>query len=240
MKEQYAGDISDYRKYALLRAIAQGGRVKIGVCWMLTAPDESSDGNKRAYLQRPNTHRRHDPELFDILLSLDEEPDGTRLFRIEKADTIPGAVYFNDHLGDSTKDRTAFWIAARRALAEADLVFFDPDNGLDVPSVQRGQRNSSKYVTVQEVRSFYGAGKSVLIYQHFPRVKRPHFLAQCGDRLRKAMPDAQLWAFPTKHTAFLLAIRPEHQRMLEPAARAVSERGDEDFIGAVELRAVHA
>lgn len=235
MKEQYAGDISDYRKYALLRMLAQRGKVRIGVCWMLTAPDGSSDGNKRSYLEKPEAYRHFDPELFDILASVIDQPDGTRLFRIEDAETVPGAIYFNDHLGDSTKDRMAFWIAARRTLADADIIFFDPDNGLDVPSVQPGQRNSSKYVTIQEARSFYAAGKSVLVYQHFARVKRTNFLQQCGDRLREAMPDAQLWAFPTKHTAFLLAVQPEHVSILEPAARAVSERWDEDFISAIEL-----
>lgn len=50
MKEQYVGDISDYRKYALLRALSAGGANRIGVCWMLTPSDGSSDGNKLGYL----------------------------------------------------------------------------------------------------------------------------------------------------------------------------------------------
>ncbi len=36
MKHQYVGDINDYRKYALLRALSAGGANRIGVCWMLT------------------------------------------------------------------------------------------------------------------------------------------------------------------------------------------------------------
>lgn len=58
MKEQYVGDISDYRKYALLRALSAGGEVRIGVCWMLTPPDGSSDGNKLAHPLRNCTWRR--------------------------------------------------------------------------------------------------------------------------------------------------------------------------------------
>ena len=38
MKEQYVGDENDYRKYALLRALAATG-LKLGVCWMLTPPE---------------------------------------------------------------------------------------------------------------------------------------------------------------------------------------------------------
>jgi hypothetical protein len=36
VKHQYVGDINDYRKYALLRALSAGGANRIGVCWMLT------------------------------------------------------------------------------------------------------------------------------------------------------------------------------------------------------------
>jgi len=35
MKNQYFGDINDYRKYGLLRCFAEAG-LNIGVCWMLT------------------------------------------------------------------------------------------------------------------------------------------------------------------------------------------------------------
>jgi len=45
MKEQYVGDINDYRKYALLRYLAEKGGVRTGVCWMLTQPDA---GNLKA------------------------------------------------------------------------------------------------------------------------------------------------------------------------------------------------
>lgn len=39
VKHQYVGDINDYRKYALLRALSAGGANRIGVCWMLTPDD---------------------------------------------------------------------------------------------------------------------------------------------------------------------------------------------------------
>jgi len=33
MKNQYFGDINDYRKYGLLRTLT-GGQIKTAVCWM--------------------------------------------------------------------------------------------------------------------------------------------------------------------------------------------------------------
>jgi hypothetical protein len=46
VKNQYFGDISDYRKYDLLRALAVVGGLKIGVAWMLTPEDGRTDGGR--------------------------------------------------------------------------------------------------------------------------------------------------------------------------------------------------
>ena len=43
MKNQYFGDINDYRKYGLIRLLADGGKIKAGVCWMLTPDDTRTD-----------------------------------------------------------------------------------------------------------------------------------------------------------------------------------------------------
>lgn len=66
MKNQYFGDINDFHKYALLRALLKGGGIKLLVAWMLTINDDGSDGNKRDYLRKPEK-RELDPELFDFL-----------------------------------------------------------------------------------------------------------------------------------------------------------------------------
>ena len=76
VKQQYLGDANDYRKYALLRHFAEGGRIRIGVCWMLTAPDGRNDGSHLAYLDKPAKFRRFDPELFDWLQqTIQQYPD---------------------------------------------------------------------------------------------------------------------------------------------------------------------
>lgn len=100
MKHQHVWDISDYRKYALLRGLTAGGLNRIGVCWMSTPSDGSMDGNKLGYLEKPERHRHFDPELFDILAHAAAEPDRRRLQTIEDNDAIVGAIYFNDMLPD--------------------------------------------------------------------------------------------------------------------------------------------
>jgi hypothetical protein len=50
MKNQYFGDINDYRKYGLLRRLQAG--LSLCVCWTLTDDDGSSDGRFLEYLNR--------------------------------------------------------------------------------------------------------------------------------------------------------------------------------------------
>ncbi len=67
MKHKYFGDINDCRKYGLLRILAGGGKLKIGVCWMLTPDDGKRDGGFVGYLDQPDKWQGYDPELFDCL-----------------------------------------------------------------------------------------------------------------------------------------------------------------------------
>jgi hypothetical protein len=223
VKEQYVGDINDYRKYALLRQLAADGRMNIGVCWMLTRPDGRTNGAKVGYLKQPETWRALDPELFDLLRSVDDKPGVRRLRLIEDSGIIPKATYFNGILGDDLSQRTAYFDAAHVALAESDLVFLDPDNGLEVLSIPKGRRNSSKYLYFDEAAAFYEAGKSLLIYQHFPRVNRIEFLQRVSASLEYRLRGGRVRGHATTHVAFLLVARPEHQalefRSIDPPAR---------------------
>ncbi|MCS0496865.1 hypothetical protein NVS89_17335 [Ancylobacter sp. MQZ15Z-1] len=223
MKHQYVGDINDYRKYALLRVLSAGGAIRIGVCWMLTPSDGSSDGEKRRYLEQPERYRRFDPELFDELSLVSPEPDRRRLESIEQSGIVPGATYFNAVLTDAADERMRFMADCRRELANADLVFFDPDNGLET-TLHRGRKGSSKFLYLDEAAAFYAAGKSLLIYQHFPREKREAFIASCAARLYAVAPAATLCAFRTAHVVFLLLNHPESPAALTEAAQLASTK----------------
>lgn len=217
MKHQYVGDINDYRKYALLRALSASGGIRIGVCWMLTPSDGSMDGSKLIYLTKPEQYRNFDPELFDILAHAAAEPDRRRLQTIEDSGAIPGAVYFNEVLPDDIAGREHFFASCLSTLGGSDLVFFDPDNGIEV-SLPKGRKNSSKYLYLDEVEDFYAAGRSMLIYQHFPRQKRELFVERIGSELGRRCPASHIWAFVTAGVVFFLVARPEHQDDLNEIA----------------------
>lgn len=229
MKEQYIGDINDYRKYALLRALAAGGRNQMGVCWMLTPPDGRADGNKVEYLSRSAEFREHDPALFDLLQGIVSGQRPRRLSALEEAKVIPNAVYCSRILSDNSDDRQDFMQECQAALAGCSIIFFDPDNGLEV-ALKKGRKNSSKYLYLDEVESFYSAGHSVLIYQHFPRVERERFIASCVDRLRGVAANASIWVYRTKHAVFILLVPSNLQGTVGSAAASACERWERDFI----------
>jgi hypothetical protein len=229
MKEQYVGDISDYRKYALLRALAGPGGLKPRVCWMLTPPDQRADGNKVQYLKRPEKWRGYDSPLFDLLKSVVDDQPSERLREIEQSGIVPGAGYFNDILPDDLTGRRRYFIDAAKKLSVAALVFFDPDNGLEVPSNPKGRKGPSKYLYFDEVAGTYSAGHSVLIYQHFAREERDAYVARLGERLRQQAYDALLWEFRTSLVVFLLLAQPQHDTHIQNSAIAVAQ-WEKDFI----------
>jgi hypothetical protein len=229
VKHQYVGDINDYRKYALLRALSAGGANRLGVCWMLTPDDGGADGNKLAYLGQQERFRRFDPKLFDILVHAASKPDRRRLESIEDSGAISRALYYNETLPDDAPGRATFMQHAATALHQAELIFFDPDNGLEV-LLPKARKNSSKYLYLDEVAAFYGAGKSLLIYQHFPHVERQAFLASCVNRLCGAAPGCAIWAFTTAHVVFLLLVHPEAPARLTIAALEACRLLDPAFV----------
>jgi len=55
------------------------------------------------------------------------------------------------------------------ATTSCDIVFLDPDNGLEVKSVKPHQKKGPKYVYFDELTPFLRRGQSIVIYQHLCR-----------------------------------------------------------------------
>jgi|HubBroStandDraft_1064217.scaffolds.fasta_scaffold726963_1 hypothetical protein len=111
------------------------------------------------------------------------------------------------------------------AFADRDLVFLDPDNGLEVKSVPKGRKSSSKYAYLDEIADHYGAGRSILLYQQYPRhVSREASITGKSNHLRAQLPAASIWLFETSFVAFILAARPEHLRRVETVVATVLDR----------------
>ena len=211
MKNQYFGDVNDYKKYGLLRGLSCDGAIKTFVCWMLTESDNRSDGNKTAYLENPGQWRHHDPDLFD---SLAKSVRNTKrdVKQAEHLGIIPRARYYPTLLYDDAESRTEYFQNMYTAADSSDLIFFDPDNGLEVKSTQKGKRGSSKYIYWDELSRSFELSYSLLVYQHFPRVPREQYLGSLKTELARRMGIHNPVFFQTSFVLFFLLPQRRHEK----------------------------
>ena len=219
--------MNDYRKYGLLRCFAEAG-FKIGVCWMLTPPDQSSDGRKLGYLENPDKWRHRDPPLFDFLARCVGANE--RAVRVlERAKLLPGAIFFSELLADDKAQRGQYFDRALGALADADLLFFDPDTGIEVPSTPAGRKDSSRYLYWCDVDRVARCEASVVIFQHWKREKRPAMLARLSAELKSKIVGANVQSIDSQFVLFLAACRSPHRDKFAAALRLVHDRWGGDM-----------
>ena len=223
VKNQYFGDINDYGKYGLLRSILNVGEFRMLVAWMLTPDDGGTDGKSTAYLDKPEKWSKHDSALFSGLGELLGSSDKRSVKLIEQTNLLPNAKYFSEEVPDSRQERDKWANTLFSRAEEFDFVFLDPDNGLEVKSKPYGRKNSSKYLYWQEVAKLWSKGKSLLIYQHFPKKKRHIFIQEILQTLESYTPRSAVEAFSTPYVVFLLALQPKHSEYYQPLLKTVRE-----------------
>lgn len=191
MQNRYIGDLGDFGKYALLKALCLGnnkGRtLNLGVIWYLV-PDEShnEDGKHIRYLQETPSNiqrfRNLDPLLYDTLGKIVNK--GERNIKSIKENRIlpSNTIFYEEPLtfkgmpNNSPRARQARqeyrdkWVHnAMEATKGCDIIFVDPDNGLKVKSVKRHHKIGPKYVFYEELLPYIKRGQSLIIYHHLCR-----------------------------------------------------------------------
>ena len=202
VQNKYVGDVGDFGKYGLLRYLcsdveASGFLPSLGVIWYLV-PDEahSRDGGSIGYLKPTETNEERfkacDPLLYDALQRIVDNksrsvanirrdgvlPRGTRFFEdVLTFEDLRGGV----EIRERRFARRAEWLNhALRGTENCDVVFFDPDNGLEV-QVGRHQLRGPKYAYYDELIPFALRNQSLVIYHHVAR--RGSAQGQIRDRL---------------------------------------------------------
>ena len=95
MQDRYVGDVGDFVKYALLRAIR--GTKHLGVAWYLHPnAGPAGDGRHTAHLQNPDEWRHLDAELFDALRKLTD--DRWSVANIQQSCILGDAAFADDRL----------------------------------------------------------------------------------------------------------------------------------------------
>ena len=186
MQDKYVGDVGDFGKYILLNTIVEHSDhgVILGVNWYYVQRDEgaNTDGNHTDYLTKANessvSYENCSPLLYSKLATIVDH--NRRLSEIENARVLAPETLFHRkpipiprHNGDSRsrREREEWYEASKRKLYEADIIFVDPDNGIQPIRTRKDQVVSIKYAFYDEIEQYYRLGKSVIIYNH--RDRRP-------------------------------------------------------------------
>lgn len=173
MRDQYAGDISDYLKFAFVRMVSRNDR-RLGMAWYyLPGHDGRADGRHVEYW-REEAWSTLDPGLFNRLSALPQRS----VHGLENLDIWPEKTRFHrDPVGLPNRRE---WVGRMVAhLAEADFVFLDPDNGLG--------KHRAKHAHLNDLVSLRQAGRTLAIIK-FPGRHKTHAL-QIAD-LHRQLRDA--------------------------------------------------
>lgn len=187
---------------------------------MLTPDDGRTDGRFTSYLRQADKWRRHDVGLFDALV--EALPYGRHLRHIDEQQLLPGSILIDRPVPDERTLRGDYFREVQRDFRDAHLVFFDPDNGIEVQSCPPGRKGSSKYVTWHELAATYRSGRSILVYQHFRRQSRSVFIDEMVNGLIVRTNAPAVTCFRTANVAFFLVAQRVHQEDLGRASEKVS------------------
>ena len=241
MQDRYVGDIGDFGKYGLLRALCADD-LSLGAVWYLV-PNEGGDGNGThvGYLDpTPANLRRFktcDPALYDALGEI--VLNGTRSVRSISGRAIlpPGTVFYEEPLSfdgtpgigatatEARLDYRSNWVqGALEATQGCDVVFADPDNGLE-SGTPRHHRKGPKFAYYDELTPYVQRGQSLVVYHHLhrshpTREQVRERLAQIGERLRE--PFALLYKRGSPR-AFFVVPSVVHTGILSERARRFME-----------------
>ena len=222
MQNRYAGDVGDYGKYGMLRTICQYRNIKLGINWYLV-PDEghNNDGMYTSYLkpEKERDFKPCDPELYDVLQAIIHE-NKRSVREIQDRAILPQNTVFNanplsfESIGDYARHRNNWHQTALESLKDCDIVFLDPDNGLEVKSYSKTSSSGKKYVFYDELSSYYERGQSLIIYNHRDRKPEEKYIERF-QKIREYVNDIgdmfylRFNRFSVRDYVFVL--QPEHE-----------------------------
>ena len=169
MQNRYVADAGDFAKYLLLKMICKNN-LKLGVNWCLVENEShNNDGKHISYLEKEKSiFPAADPILFNQLKQIINQ-SSRNISSIEQSGILPTkTLFFSDFIPLKT-ERINWHQKSLSVLSNSDIVFYDPDNGLEVKSRSFNSIYAPKYVFFQETRETWQTGKSIVIYQHTNR-----------------------------------------------------------------------
>lgn len=229
MKNEYFGDINDFKKYGLIRQLSNFGELKTLICWMRTPPNDrtKNEGLQTQYLNNPDKWEKYDKSLFKHLQKHKSHILGNQnrnVSLIEKGNVLPKCKFFKDTIPDNGELRSqCFQKFLNSSNNDVDLIFFDPDIGM-ANSVKYGNKRSSQYLYWHEVKDVYDRGHSILLYQHRHRSKTAENMAEYMRVLALSLfTPSNIFIYKTPNVLFLLIARNKHIRSIVQANKRIEQ-----------------
>lgn len=225
MQDKYAGDIGDFGKIGLLKALYTQG-LSIGVNWYRVEPLDTEKKADGTYKQEDGKYLIPEKlQVCDVLLA----EQLTRIAKskhrsiksLERGDFIPNARYYSEPVTVAGRDE--WHKRALDLLKGLDIVFVDPDNGMLVKSVGKRAVKSIKYTFYEEVRDYIQRGQSVLIYNHRSRKQEDQYFHEICIKIQEVtgVPEAEVLkiTFPKCSVRDYLAVpaSTEYREMIKAA-----------------------
>lgn len=194
MQNRYLADVGDYGKYGLLRALCgvfppAMPQFSLGVVWYLVSSEEATrDGKHDGYLNLKSERRKEriaatyricDVGLYDVLKRT-RQSTKLSVCNVSMSSLFPSdTCFFEEPIGYDNlpwigpkpkarrEEHRRSWLErALSATKDCEIVFVDPDNGLEVTSTQIHESKARKYVYFRELQAFFDRSQSLVIYHH--------------------------------------------------------------------------
>lgn len=205
MKNRFYGDKKDYIKYGLLNVLSSRYK-SIGINWYLTDDRHGNQnhGNDTRYLD-DEKWSYYNQKIFKLLkerVSNDQRAvkyckmDGVVKIKHDFMEPLPD----NAEQSEYQKLRDSWHSKAKDALAECDLIFFDPDIGV-IESLPVGPIRASEYCSIAEINDYKWS--DWLVIQFLRREKRFHQLSTNPITISAQRMNKKVIAFVSGSLAFL-------------------------------------
>jgi hypothetical protein len=187
MQDKYTGDIGDFGKYTLLNKLSElsCNSVTLGVNWYyVNIPEkQSGDGRHIDYLNSHNPKnilfRECNPKLYEELKNI-VKTNKRKISKIETRHILPKSTIFYSvplpfspgSVSQRCTEREDWFLKSLTQFKKADILFLDPDNGIQSYKLKKSDKGAIKHAFVDEIYRYFQNKKSLIIYRHRDRTPK--------------------------------------------------------------------
>jgi len=192
MQNKYVGDIGDYSKFILIKHLFDK---KVGLIWYLYPDEDNNDGCHIDY----QNYKLKDKQISKMLMEVICENRSIEYLEKKLKTNGFDLEFFNECIESKDckfldykkrESRRKEWFSnALKKIKNCDVVFVDPDNGIEPDSCRSENKRKQikkcgKYIFFDEIDELLKNHKILVIYQHFVRKNTDDFIDELFRKLK--------------------------------------------------------